>query len=162
MEYLYTANQGNYTSGISEFLGLKDPHLIEIENYQNNGGRSSWIYWNKPMGTPIFILDRESVQGGGNYFTLNAIKSLHVFLAGQVNKSTNWRFRFSRSLYSLPRNHFSGRIQDSEFLKQVSCNLIVEKRFLNRIISTFQLAYDLGERIENAVGLSASVQYLIF
>lgn len=159
LEYLYTANQGNYTSGISEFLGLKDPHLIEIESYQNNGGRGSWKYWNKPLGTPIFVLDRESVQGGGNYFTLNAIKSFHVFLAGEINNSTNWKFRFSRSLYASPRNHLARRIQDSEFLKQVSCNLLVEKRFSNRLNSKFQLGYDQGERIENTVGLSASILY---
>jgi hypothetical protein len=161
VEYLYTANQGNYTSGISEFLGIKDPHLIEIEGYQNNRSRGSWKYWNKSLGTPLFILDRESIQGGGNYFTLNAIKSLHVFLAGQINNSTNWKFRFSRSLYSSPRNHLSRRIQDSEFLKQVSINLLFEKRFSNRLNSKFQLGYDKGERIENAVGLSASILYYL-
>jgi hypothetical protein len=97
IEYLYTANQGNYTSGISEFLGLKDPHLSEIEDYQNNGGRGSWKYWNKSLGTPIFILDSETIQGGRSNFSLNAIKSTHIFLSGQVNNSTNWKFRFSKS-----------------------------------------------------------------
>lgn len=162
IEYLYTANQGNYTSGISQFLGLKDPHFIEIENYQNNTGRGSWKYWNKPIGTPIFIIDRESIQGGGNTFKLNAIKSFHFYLSGQINKTINWKFRLSNSAYAAPRNHEPGRYSKSDFINQLSCNLLVGKRFSNRLNSKFQIGYDYGDRLVNTIGLSISIQYLIF
>ncbi len=159
IEYLYTANQGNYTSGIAQFFGLFDTHKIELESYMNNGGRGSWNYWNKSLGTPIFVSDRESIQGGGNNFSLNAIKSIHIFLSGNINTTTNWFFRFSNSYYATPRNHLYPRLAEDDFLKQVAVNLMVKKRFSSRLNSKIQLGYDQGERIENTVGLSASIMY---
>jgi hypothetical protein len=160
-EYLYTANQGNYTSGLAQFFGLTDSQKSQLESYMNNGGRGSWNYWNKPLGTPIFVLDRESVQGGGNNFSLNAIKSIHVYLSGKVNNSTLWKLRFSNSSHASPRNHLSPRLIDSDFLNQVSTMISVEKRFSDRLKSTFQLGYDQGERVENTLGGGFSVKYLI-
>jgi hypothetical protein len=162
VEYLYTANQGNYTSGISTFLGLKDPHFIEVENYQNNTGRGSWKYMNKPLGTPIFIIDRESVQGGGNTFKMNAIKSFYIYLSGQINNSINWKFRFSNSSYAYPRNYEPGRYSNGDFINQLSCNILFEKIFSKRLNSQFQLGYDQGDRLENTLGLSISMKYLLF
>lgn len=159
IEYLYTANQGNYTSGISEFLGLKDPHLIEIESYQNNGGRGPWKYWNKSLGTPIFILDRESVTGGGDYFSFNAIKSINMYLSGKINKSTNWMLRLSNSYYAIPRNNNSPRLTNDDFKKQFSSLLLIEKSFSNRLNAKIQLGLDSGERINNTLGLSLSACY---
>jgi hypothetical protein len=161
-EYLYTANQGNYSSGISEFLGLKDPHFIEVENYQNNTGRGSWKYWNKPIGSPIFIIDRESVQGGGNTFKMNAIKSIYIYLSGQINNSINWKFRLSNSSYAFPRNYEPGRLLNSDFINQMSCNILLEKRFSKHLNSNIQFGYDQGDRLENTLGLSISIKYLLF
>ncbi len=159
IEYLYTANQGNYTSGIAQFLGLVDTHKTEIESYFNHGGRGPWKYWNKSLGSPIFILDRESAQGGGDFFSLNAIKSFHIFFAGQINKSIIWKFRFSNSKYSSPKNHLYRRLTNNDFKDQLSLNLMVEKRFSNRLNSKVQLGYDRGERVENAVGFSVAMSY---
>lgn len=159
LEYLYTANQGNYTSGLAQFLGLIDPHMIEVESYQNNGGRGSWKYWNKAIGTPIFVIDNESAQGGKNYFTYNAIKSINIFLSGQIINSINWRLRISNSHYAIPRNHIAPRLVDSDFMKQLSTNLLIEKRFSKRLNSTFQIGYDIGSRVENTIGSSISIRY---
>ena len=165
IEYLYTSNQGNYTSGLAEFLGLVDPHKIEVENYLNNGGRGSWKYWNKTMGTPIFILDRESIQGGniagGNYFTYNAINSFHTYLSGNINKKINWTLRISKSGYSTPRNHLNERLNKEDFINQISYNFSLEKRFSKRLKSKFQIGYDKGNRIANTLGLSFAFQYLL-
>jgi hypothetical protein len=161
LEYLYTANQGNYTSGLAQFLRITDPHLTEIESYFNHGGRGPWKYWNKTLGTPIFILDKESAQGGGDYFSLNAIKSYHIFLSGQINNSIIWKFRFSNSKYSSPKNHLYPRLSDNDFRNQMSLNLMLEKRFSKRLNSMFQLGYDHGERVENVVGFSISMLYQI-
>jgi hypothetical protein len=158
---LYTANQGNYTSGLAQFFGLTDSQKSQLESYMNNGGRGSWNYWNKPLGTPIFVLDRESVQDGGNNFRLNAIKSIHVYLSGKVNYTTQWKLRFSNSSYASPRNHLSPKLIDSDFLNQISTMLSVEKQFSGRLKSTFQLGYDQGERVENTLGGGFSVKYLI-
>ena len=161
IEYLYTANQGNYTSGIADFFGLKDGHKIEIESYLNNGGRGSWKYWNKSLGTPIFIMDSEIVQGGDNYFRLNAIKSIHLYLSGKFNNSTKWKLRLSDSGYALPRNHLKPRLTASDFLNQTSTVIEVDKRFSERIKSTFQLGYDQGERLKNTLGGGISIKCLI-
>jgi hypothetical protein len=160
-EYLYTANQGNYLSGIAQFFGISDPHLIEVENYFNNGGRGSWKYWNNTLGTPIFLLDRETIEGGGNNYSLNAIKSIHIFLSGHINNSFNWKLRFSNSFYAYHRNHLTARLTNDDYKKQISCVFILEKKFSDRLNTSLKLGYDNGDRITNSLGLSISGHYLI-
>jgi hypothetical protein len=158
-EYLYTANQGSYTSGISQFLGLKDPHAGEIESYQNNGGRGPWKYWNKTLGTPLFILDRESKNGGGNYFSLNAIKSFHMYLAGHLPFNLLWKARFSNSYYAMPKGNYQKRLEKSDFVLQNSFHFSIEKLLLTKYYSKIQFGMDNGSRFNNSIGMSLSINY---
>jgi hypothetical protein len=160
VEYLYTANQGNYTSGIAEFLGLQDPHKIEIESYFNNR-RGSWKYWNKSLGTPILIMDRESVQGGDDFFSLNAIKSIHLYLSGKISNTTHWKIRYSNGSYAYPRSHLMPKLIDKDFLNQTSYLLSVDKKITDQLQTSFYLGYDQGKRVENTIGGGFSVKYLI-
>lgn len=84
IEYVYTANHGNYVSGIAQQLGFIDPHLIEIENYYNNT-RGPWHYYGKGLGNPLIPIDRESTVGGTGFnFSTNAIKAIYIGLAGNL------------------------------------------------------------------------------
>jgi len=161
-EYLYTANQGNYSSGISQFLGIKDPHAIEIESYQNNGGRGPWKYWNKSLGTPLNILDLESSEGGGYFFSKNAIISYFFFLKGVLPKSIKWNTRISNSYYAKPRNHTLSRLSEKDFINQLSISLTFEKSFNQKLYSQLQIGFDKGERVKNTLGCSFSMKYYIF
>lgn len=160
VEYLYTANQGNYTSGLATLLGLKDSHKMEIESYMNNGGNGAWKYWDKPIGTPIFIIDNESTQGGRDYFTLNAIKSFSFFLSGELFKKTFWKSRYTYSKYAYPRNHLQARLNDSDFIPQNSFLIILEKIITKKLRGNFQFGIDKGERTKNTVGISMGVRYM--
>ncbi|MHA8087437.1 capsule assembly Wzi family protein [Aquirufa sp. Wall-65K1] len=161
LEYLYTANQGNYVSGLAEFLKIKDPHQIEVESYFNNG-RGSWQYWGKGIGSPLIIIDSESKQGGESNFTLNAVKSLYLGLSGSMTKTLHWQTRISNSFYASPRNHLAPRLSDKDFISQFSGMISLQKRFSDRFSGTLQLAYDQGKRVENTLGISIGLKYLLF
>lgn len=162
LEYLYTANSGNYTSGIAQFFGLIDSHASEVENYMNNGGRGSWKYWNKGIGTPIFVIDNESAIGGGNFFTLTAIKSLNLYLSGNIKKDTKYLLRITQSYYAKHRNNSAPRITNTDFIPQFSMSFILEKEISEKLFTKVELGYDNGQRISNTVGLSLTLKYLIF
>jgi hypothetical protein len=162
IEYFYTANQGNYTSGIAQILGLKDPHAIEIESYFNNGGRGSWKYWDKTLGSPIMIIDRESLQGGGTNYTLNAIKSLNLYISGNLPKySITWTGRLSSSFYGEPKNHLSNRLTEKDFIGQKSFYFTLDKSFQNKIHSNIQIGLDQGYRTKNTFAISCGIKYKI-
>jgi hypothetical protein len=161
LEYYYSANQGNYTSGISQFLGIKDPHAIEIESYQNNGGRGPWIYWQKPLGNPLNILDLESANGGGFYFSKNAIKSIHIFVSGHLPNQIYWETRLSNSLYATPQNNTQARLKNKDFIAQFSYVLLIKKYISKQIQSKIQIGYDNGSRITNTIGAGLSILYII-
>lgn len=159
VEYFYSANQGNYTSGIANFLKIEDPHKIEVENYLNNGGRGSWKYWNKGIGTPLIIMDRESAQGGENNFTYNAINAIHLYFSGDLGHSSLWKLRISNSQSALPRNHLQPRLQDKDYLRQVSSLLIIQKIYSENLRAICAIGYDIGNRVQNSFGLSISVMH---
>jgi hypothetical protein len=161
LEYLYTGNQGNYISGLAQFFGLKDPHLSEVENYLNNGGRGSWKYWNMSLGTPIFLLDRDLLTGGGNNFTFNAIKSLHLNVSGVIADGYIWNARYSTSYYTNPRSNILPRLEPIDFRGQQAFSISVEKKISDRLLGNVQLGYDKGKMIQNSVGLSMRAAYLL-
>jgi hypothetical protein len=161
LEYLYTANQGNYTSGISSYLGIIDSHKIEIETYMNNGARGSWKYWNKTLGTPIFILESDrGPKYTGKNFGLTAIKSFHFYVSGEVTKTLFWQIRTSLGSYASARNHLMPRLAKEDFISQNSVYLGLEKKINQRIQSKINFSFDSGKMIRNSSGFSLSVKYI--
>ncbi|CAM3853974.1 capsule assembly Wzi family protein [Aquirufa aurantiipilula] len=161
LEYLYTANQGNYISGLAEFLKIKDPHQIEIESYFYNG-RGGWQYWGKGIGTPLIIIDRESQQGGGYNFTLNAVKSFYLGLSGSITKTLSWQSRISSSYYASPRNHLLPRLSESDFISQFSGMISFQKTLNEKCSLNLQFGYDEGRRVKNTLGGSLGIKYSLF
>lgn len=161
LEYLYTANQGNYISGLAEFFKIKDPHQSEIESYFNNG-RGSWQYGGKGIGTPLIIIDSESQQGGGLNFTLNAVKSFYLGLSGRINNTLFWQSRLSSSFYASPRNHLLPRLSESNFISQFSGMISLQKILNEKCSLNLQFGYDEGSRVKNTLGGSVGIKYWLF
>ncbi len=158
-EYLYTANQGNFISGFAQLFKIKDPHLVEIENYYNNT-RGGWVYMGKGIGNPMVIIDRESSQGGGNYFTLNAVKAYFAGIKGVLPSNIAYQLRVSQSNYSSPRNHTKPRLIASDFIPQLSWGLNLEKMLNRNFVAHANISGDQGERTPNTLGLQLGLKYL--
>jgi hypothetical protein len=160
LEYFYSANQGNYTSGLAEFFGLTDPHKLEIEDYLNHK-RDSWKYYGGTLGTPIFIINKDRGIDEGNGFSYTAIKSFHFYLSGITVNNILWKIRTSFGMYAKPRNHLLPRLTNADFLTQNSVNISAEKQFSPKLKAALNLGYDNGQLLENTVGLGISLQYKI-
>lgn len=161
-ETLYTANQGNYTSGIAEFFKIKDPHLLEIEYYFNNYGRGSYQYWGKGIGTPLIVIDNESQTFKGLDFSLNAVKSYYFGLSGRINNSLFWKTKISQSYYAIPRNHLAPRLKDSDYISQFSGMISLQKIINEKYSASLQIGYDHGKQVENTIGMGVGLKYLLF
>lgn len=159
-EYLYTANQGNFTSGFAQLFNIIDPHLSEIENYYNNS-RGGWIYMQKGIGNPMVIIDRESSQGGGSYFSFNAVKAYYMGIKGILPGDFRYHVRVSQSNHSTPRNHLKPRLQSSDFLPQLSWGLNLEKSINSKFMAHANIAGDQGQRINNTIGVQLGLKYII-
>lgn len=158
LEYLYTANQGNYVSGLAELLHIKDPHQSEIESYFNNG-RGSWQYGGKGIGTPLVIIDKESQQGGGYSFTLNAVKSFYLGLSGSITETLFWQSRISSSSYASPRSNSAPRLSANDFISQFSGMISLQKIMNEKCSINLQMGYDEGNRVKNTLGASLGIKY---
>jgi hypothetical protein len=158
IEYLYTANQGNFISGFAQLFKIRDPHLVEIENYYNNT-RGGWQYMGKGIGSPLVIIDRESSQGGGNYFSLNAVKSYYAGIKGVLPGDIFYHLRLSQSYYSYPRNHLKPRLQSADFIPQLAWGLNLEKTISSSFAANINFAGDHGERSPNTLGGLVGIKY---
>ncbi|CAM4197061.1 capsule assembly Wzi family protein [Aquirufa beregesia] len=160
-EYLYTANQGNYVSGLATFFKIKDPHQSEIESYFNNG-RGAWQYGGKGIGTPLIIIDKESQSAGGLEFTLNAVKSYYCGISGRISDTFFWKTRISQTFYASPRNHLAPRLIDSDFISQFSGMISFQKIVNEQCSLSLQFGYDEGSRVKNTLGGSLGLKYWLF
>lgn len=162
VEYLYTANQGNFISGFAQLFKIVDPHLVEVENYYNNS-RGGWQYMGKGIGSPLVIIDRESRQGnainGGYYFSMNAVKSYYAGVKGILPGEIAYHLRLSQSYYAYPRNHLKPRLQASDFIPQLSWGLSLEKSISNSFTAHANVAGDQGERTNNTLGIQLGIKY---
>jgi hypothetical protein len=161
IEYLYTANQGQYTSKIAKFFNLKDPHLFERESYFNNI-RGSWIYQEKAIGTPLIIQDRETVQGSGSYFTNNSVKSIYISIMGNLPYSIDTKYRLT---FNTSKNSFHSGFREPEtpsslFKPQTSFVFMLNKK-INNFNYSGLIAGDFGQILKKSFGLSISIKYEI-
>jgi hypothetical protein len=158
-EYIYTANQGQYYSGLAKLLGMKDPHANEIEN-NFNGTHGGWHYMDRGIGTPLVVYDMES-KGKNYYFSLNAVKAYYIGLQGELLNGFNWKFRAAYSLHTSPK--FPGfPIREYEgFIPQTSLGLQVSKNAFKNLNFQAEIGYDQGERLTNTLGMKLGIKYVL-
>ena len=159
-EYIYTANQGQYYSGLAKLLGMKDPHANEIENNYNNdyGG---WHYSDRGIGTPLVIYDMESKERNNYRFSLNAIKAYYVGLQGQLPNDLYWKLRVAYSLHTSPKfPGFPIREYDG-FIPQTSLGLQLSKNAFKNLNFQAEIGYDQGDRVTNTLGMKLGMRYVI-
>jgi hypothetical protein len=158
-EYIYTANQGHYYSGLAKLLGMRDPHADEYEN-NFNGTHGGWHYMDRGIGTPFLVYDMES-EGTGYYFSMNAVKAYYIGFQGQLPNELYWKLRAAYSLHTSPK--FPGfPIRDyNGFIPQTSLGLQVSKNVYENLNFQAEIGYDQGERITNTLGINLGIKYLI-
>lgn len=157
-EYLYTANQGRYVSGIGRAFGLVDPHLSETEGYFNNGGRGGWKYMGKGLGTPLIVIDNESAQGGTFNFSRNANESFYLGIRGSLPNQLFWQIRASQSYHGV----ILGGAWYNQYVSsipQFSAALSLGKQIGENLSFQAQIGYDQGERIKNTLGMNLGFKY---
>jgi hypothetical protein len=159
-EYIYTANQGQYYSGLAKLLGMKDPHANEYED-NFNGTHGGWHYIDRGIGTPFLIYDMESKYRNGYDFTLNAVKGYYLGLQGQFPNNLYWKFRIAYSLHTYPR--FPGFLikEYDGFIPQTSLGLHLSKNIFKNLNFQGEIGYDQGERVTNTIGMKLGIRYAL-
>ncbi len=159
-EYIYTANQGQYYSGLAKLLGMKDPHADEIEN-NFNGTHGGWHYIDRGIGTPFLIYDLESKGRNGDGFSMNVVKAYFIGFQGILPNEIYWKLRAAYSLHTLPK--FPGfPIRDyNGFIPQTSVGLQVSKNVFKNLNFQAEIGYDQGERVTNTLGMKLGMKYVL-
>lgn len=158
-EYIYTANQGQYYSGIAKLLGIKDPHAGEIEN-NFNGTHSGWHYIDRGIGTPFVVYDMESKKKD-YYFSMNAVKAYYIGFQGTLPNLLYWKLRAAYSLHTFPRfTNFPIREYEG-FTPQISLGFQISKNLFKNLNFRADIGYDKGERVANTMGIKLGLQYFI-
>ena len=159
-EYIYTANQGHYYSGLAKLLGMNDPHANEVENYFN-GSHGGWHYINRSIGTPFIVYDLENY--GKNYiFPLNAVKAYFIGLNGLFpSGGINWKVKLAYSFHTsvkfpgFPIREYSG------FIPQTSLGLQISKNAFKKFNVQAEIGYDRGERVPITLGIKMGIKYTV-
>jgi hypothetical protein len=159
-EYIYTANQGHYISGLAKLMGMKDPHANEIEN-NFNGAHGGWRYIDRGIGTPFVVSGMESAKKSGFGFPLNVVKAYYIGLHGILPNNLYWKLRAAYSLHTFPR--FPGfPIKEYDvFIPQTSLGLQVTKNAFKNLNFQAEIGYDQGDRVINALGMKLGISYMI-
>ncbi len=159
-EYIYTANQGQYSSGISKLLSMKDPHANEIEN-NFNGSHGGWFYMDRGIGTPFVVFELESKSRIGYGFTLNAVKGYYWGIQGLLPKDLFWKLNVAYSLHTYPRYPGFPIKEYKGFIPQTSLGFQVSKNASKNLTIESEIGYDRGYRVKNTLGLKLGIKYLI-
>ena len=159
-EYIYTANQGQYYSGLAKLFKMKDPHANEIES-NFNGTHGGWHYLDRGIGTTFLVYDMESKSRNGYVFSLNAVKAYYIGFQGILPNELYWKLRAAYSLHTSPK--FPGfPIRDYDgFIPQTSLGFQLSKNAFKNINFQAEIGYDQGERITNTLGIKIRVRYVL-
>ena len=159
-EYIYTANQGHYYSGLAKLFNMKDPHANEIEN-NFNGTHGGWHYMDRGIGTPFVVFNMESNDKNGYNFSLNAIKAYYMGLQGQLPNYLFWKLRAAYSFHTSPKYPGFPIKEYEGFIPQTSFGLQVSKNVFQNLNFQTEIGYDHGDRLINAIGMGIAVKYII-
>ena len=160
-EYIYTANQGQYYSGLAKLFKMKDPHANEIES-NFNGTHGGWHYLDRGIGTTFLVYDMESKSRNGYVFSLNAVKAYYIGFQGILPNELYWKLRVAYSLHTSPK--FPGfPIRDYDgFIPQTSLGLQVSKNAFKNLNFQAEIGYDQGERVTNTLGMKLGMRYVFY
>ena len=159
-EYIYTANQGQYYSGLAKLFKMDDPHKTEIEN-NFIGTHGGWHYFDRGIGTPFLVYDMESKDRNGYGFSFNAVKAYYLGLQGQLPNNLHWKLRAAYSLHTRAR-YFGFPIREFDgFIPQTSIAFQMSKNTTKDLSLHAEIGYDQGGRVTNTLGLTLGLKYSI-
>lgn len=156
IEYIYTANQGSYIAPLAKLVGItKDPHQIETESYFNNGARGTgYQYFNKEIGTPMLMMDRNTFLKGGNTFSYNSIKGINLSSEFFILEKFKLELKYTKSLNAFSRSE--------SYLSQQSYLIKISKTHSKKLEYKAVIAYDNGMMLPKSFALSVGTRFLLF
>lgn len=153
--YLDTRRQAGELTQFAKWLGKKETHYGEVQNYLNHGQYSEgWSYQNNGIGTPLIIANQDltkDVQASDSQiFTIdNFVQAYYAAATGKIGKYNyllKSSFTSSSGIFYLPR---ASRL--SQFSSQFSLGIPFAKY---NIESKANIGFDSGNLYGNNIGIS--------
>ena len=153
--YLDTRRQGGEITKLAQWIGKKETHYGEVQNYLNHSQYfEGWSYQSNGIGTPLIIpnqdLQEEFQKKDYKLFTVdNRIQAYFAAVSGKIMKYS-YVFQSSLSssmgMFGLKRDN-----KLKQFSGLVSVGIPLSKLNLE---SKFNLAFDTGQLYGNIIGIS--------
>lgn len=153
--YLDTRRQGGQITKFAEWIGKKETHYGEVQNYLNHSQYfEGWSYNGNGIGTPLIVPDKDLSEDaqrlGYQLFTAdNTMQAYYIAATGKIKK-INYTIKSSlissKGIFYLERENSL-----KQFSSLVSFNIPLEKLKLE---SRFNFAFDAGQLYGNNIGIS--------
>lgn len=155
ISYLDTRRQARELSQFARFIGKKETHEGEVQNYFNHGQYiDGWIYNNNGIGTPFIVANNNLIQKNQtedySFFSMdNRVQAYNILLAGQIG---SFPYRFQNSfLRSIGRYGMIRTPALKQYSGLLSVSIPSKKLNLN---SRIELAFDIGQIYGNNSGIN--------
>ncbi|RYU94359.1 capsule assembly Wzi family protein [Emticicia agri] len=152
--YLDTRRQAGDITKFAQWLGKKETHYGEVQNYFNHGQYiEGWSYQGNGVGTPLIISNQDLSENAQrkNYPLFSIDNRVQAYYISATGKLLNYTYTFKSSLISsigtfgLPRNNFK------QFSSLLAVNIPLSKLKLDSKVS---IAFDSGKLYGNNMGIS--------
>ncbi|MBX2951472.1 MAG: hypothetical protein KF870_03135 [Leadbetterella sp.] len=158
LEWVSTQRQGLQISKMAKFLGWKEKHPSESQEYLNHSQyRDGWSYQGKGLGTPAivpytFLINSTKVEGFPNFSIDNQVTAPALTLAGKI-KNINYTFHsgyiISSGLLNAPRPE-----KLRQFTSRLTGNFPLPKYGLQGRVD---IGFDSGQLYGNQTGVNLAV-----
>ena len=159
-EYIYTANQGHYYSGLAKLLGMRDPHANEIEN-NFNGTHGGWHYIDRGIGTPLLIYDLESTNKNWYGFSFNVVKAYYLGIQGKLPNEFYWKLRTVFGFHTSTKFPGFPIREFEEFIPQTSLGFQLSKKANKNLTFQSEVGFDQAETIPKTLGIKLGIKYAL-
>jgi hypothetical protein len=155
ISYLDTRRQAGELSQFARFLGKKETHAGEVQNYFNHGQYiDGWVYNSNGIGTPFIVSNKslivENQTKEYDFFSMdNRVQAYYISFAGQIG---SWPYQFQSSFLRSIGRYGMIRIPELEqYSGLLAVNIPLKKLNLN---SKVELAFDTGKIYGNNSGIN--------
>ncbi|MFD2520288.1 capsule assembly Wzi family protein [Emticicia soli] len=153
--YLDTRRQAGELTKFARWVGKKETHFGEFQNYFNHGQYiEGWSYQGNGIGTPLIIPNKDLKENAQFFpdriFTVdNRVQAYSIAATGKLG---NYGYLFKSSLItSLGTPSFVREKSLKQFSSLLALNIPLEKLKLD---SKINIAFDSGELYGNNIGIS--------
>ncbi len=153
--YLDTRRQGGEITEFAKWLGKKETHYGEVQNYLNHSQYiEGWSYQNNGIGTPLIIPGSDLVKDtqNPNYRLFSFDNDIQAYYIAATGKIAKYSYMIKSSLTNSMGMFYVRRDKNlKQFSGLVSVNVPLSKL---RLDSKFNIAFDAGKLYGNNIGIS--------